>query len=151
MNRVLLVILLALVGCASSSNADPTEPTTAGSTATSLQPAMIADASVSGLFPDVVAAEVVRNGDGTYRFDVTISSPYDSNDQYADAWRVLGLEGTEYGVRILTHPHANEQPFTRSLDGIEIPDDVATVVVQGRDLVNGWGGATLEVNLNEMG
>ena len=35
-----------------------------------------------------------------------------------DAWRVLDPDGNELGVRILTHDHANEQPFTRSQGGI---------------------------------
>jgi hypothetical protein len=52
-------------------------------------------------------------------------------------------------VRVLTHPHANEQPFTRSLDGVEIPQEVDRVVVQGRDLINGWGGVTAEVELDK--
>ncbi len=43
--------------------------------------------------------------------------------------------------------HANEQPFTRSLSGVEIPDDVSIVTIQGRDQVNGRGGATLEIRL----
>lgn len=97
-------------------------------------------------FPDVI--EVVSELDnGLWTFSVTISSPYDSPERYADAWRVLGPDGTEYGFRLLTHDHANEQPFTRSQSGISIPDDVGTVTVQGRDLVNGWGGGTLDHDL----
>lgn len=50
-------------------------------------------------------------------------------------------------MRVLTHDHAGEQPFTRSKSGIAIPDDVNQVIVQGRDLVNGWGGAEITVDL----
>ena len=60
---------------------------------------------------------------------------------------VLGPDGTEYGIRILAHDHANEQPFTRSQSGIPIPADVQTVTIQGRDLANGWGGLTFELTL----
>ena len=98
-------------------------------------------------FPDVLGAVSEQNDDGTWTFAVTISSPYDAPDQYADAWRVLGADGTEYGFRLLTHDHANEQPFTRSQSGITIPDDVTTVTVEGRDLVNGWGGVSIEHEL----
>lgn len=45
----------------------------------------------------------------------------------------------------LTHDHANEQPFTRSLTGLEIPDDVTRISVEGRDQTHGWGGDTVEV------
>lgn len=99
------------------------------------------------LFPDVLDVTVQQATDGTYTFDVTISSPYDSPDRYADAWRVRSVEGTVYGVRELVHDHAAEQPFTRSLSGVEIPADVDAVVVEGRDQVNGWGGETLRVEL----
>lgn len=100
-----------------------------------------------GEFPDVLAAEATQAADGTWRFDVTLSSPYDTPAKYADAWRVRHSDGTEYGIRILGHDHANEQPFTRSESGIEIPDDVDTVIIEARDLLDGWGGATLEFAL----
>lgn len=100
------------------------------------------------LFPDVVDASATRDGDGTWTFSATLSSPYDSAERYADAWRVVGPDGTVYGTRELLHDHANEQPFTRSQSGIEIPDDVDEVTVEGRDQVSGWGGATVAVTLD---
>lgn len=100
----------------------------------------------SALYPDVVDVSV-NGGDGEYGFDVTLSSPYDTPDRYADAWRVVGEDGVVYGVKELTHDHASEQPFTRSLRGVEIPDTVNSVVVEGRDQVYGWGGATVSVTL----
>lgn len=106
------------------------------------------DSSVpSQLYPDVIDVTVTASPDGTYRFDVTISSPYDSDERYADAWRVKDRSGEVFGIRELTHPHANEQPFTRSLAGVEVPDDVDAVVVEARDSLNGWGGETMELNL----
>ena len=103
--------------------------------------------SGDGLFPDVVGASAERSADGTWRFDVTLSSPYDTPDRYADAWRVLGPDGAELGVRVLAHDHANEQPFTRSLTGVTIPDGLTTVTIEGRDQLNGWGGATVTLDL----
>jgi len=97
------------------------------------------------MYPDILDASLEEQQDGTYDVSVTVSSPYDSQERYADAWRLLTPAGEEIAVRILTHPHANEQPFTRSLTGVEIPEGVERVVVQGRDLVNGWGGETIEV------
>lgn len=110
------------------------------------EPADGAD-DASTFFPDVLEVTSSMDSDGTWTFAVTLSSPYDTPQQYADAWRVLGPDGTEYGFRLLTHDHANEQPFTRSQSGIEIPDDVEVVTVEARDLVNGWGGGTLEHEL----
>ena len=98
-------------------------------------------------FPDILAAQATPTGDNTWRFDVTVSSTYDTPQRYADAWRVVGPDGTEFGIRVLAHDHASEQPFTRSQSGIVIPADVTTVTIEGRDLANGWGGGFLEVNL----
>ncbi|HZD23183.1 MAG TPA: N-acetylmuramoyl-L-alanine amidase [Acidimicrobiia bacterium] len=98
------------------------------------------------LYPDVVAAEVARGSD-TYSVEVTISSPYDTTQRYADAFRVVGDDGRVYGIRQLTHDHANEQPFTRSLGGVEIPGSVDSVTVEARDQVYGWGGETVTVEL----
>ena len=105
-----------------------------------------ADAEAEATFPDVVEVLVAPDGDG-YRFDVTISSPYDTPERYADAWRVLAPDGTVLGVRELTHHHADEQPFTRSLPGVAIPAEVESVTVEARDLANGWGGATVTVDV----
>jgi N-acetylmuramoyl-L-alanine amidase len=100
----------------------------------------------SSLYPDVLDVDV-SGSDGVYGFDVTLSSPYDTPERYADAWRVWGEDGVVYGVNELTHDHASEQPFTRSLVGVEIPESVKTVVVEGRDQVYGWGGETVTVTL----
>ncbi len=105
------------------------------------------DSSTGELFPDVVDATATRSDDGTWTIAATLSSPYDSPERYADAWQVLGPDGTQYGERFLTHDHANEQPFTRSESGIEIPDSVDVVTIQGRDQVSGWGGETFELTL----
>ena len=98
-------------------------------------------------FPDVVNAKVQIRGDNRFDFDVTISSPYDSPQRYADAFRVLGVDGRAYGERILWHDHAAEQPFTRDLYGVTIPAGVKTVVLQARDQKYGYGGKTLQVTL----
>ena len=55
------------------------------------------DQGNSGTFPEVVAVTVAASENRSYRFDVTISSPYDSPGRYADAWRVVGPDGTTYG------------------------------------------------------
>jgi len=98
-------------------------------------------------FPDVVGVKVQPRGAGKFDFDVTVSSPYDSAQRYADAFRVSGKDGKVYGERILWHDHAGEQPFTRDLYGVTIPTGVRRVVVQARDQKHGYGGKTAEVAL----
>ncbi len=101
------------------------------------------------LFPNVVSATLTRTGENTYRVSVALSSPYDTPDRYADAWRVLDPHCAELGTRILTHDHQFEQPFTRSLSNVVIPDGVTEVTIQGRDQISGWGGGTVTVRVPE--
>lgn len=98
-------------------------------------------------FPDVIGVEVTETAENVFTFAVTISSPYDTPERYADAWRIKGADGTVYGIRELTHDHASEQPFTRSLTGVEIPEEAETVTIEGRDLDHGWGGETVSIDL----
>ena len=109
-------------------------------------PARAADPTLQK-YPDVVAAKAQARGADTFDFDVTVSSPYDTPRRYADAFRVLGKEGTVLGERILLHGHAGEQPFTRDLYGVRIPRGIRTVTVQARDQQYGYGGKTVEVVL----
>ncbi|MEM8579211.1 MAG: hypothetical protein AAGF60_15285 [Pseudomonadota bacterium] len=84
---------------------------------------------------------------GTWRFDVTISHGDTGWDHYADGWRVLAMDGTELGMRVLYHPHVDEQPFTRSLSDVAIPDGTRQVQVQARDNVTGWNVGTTVIDL----
>lgn len=95
--------------------------------------------------PDVETATLTPGGDGAYDVEVTISSAYDSPERYADGWRVLTDDGQVLGTHELAHHHADEQPFTRTQTGLQIPPDVREVVVEGRDSRNGWGGTTVRV------
>ncbi|MEE9182934.1 MAG: hypothetical protein V3U39_00485 [Acidimicrobiia bacterium] len=92
---------------------------------------------------DVIEAVVTRDGSGTYRFDVTVSSQDTGWDKYADAWEVRDSSGNVLGVRVLTHPHVDEQPFTRSLSQVMIPTRVRELVVAARDSVDGFCGEEL--------
>ena len=94
---------------------------------------------------DHVAAR--QSSNGTWRFDVTISHPDTGWSHYADAWRVLDMEGNQLGIRELAHPHVKEQPFTRSLSGVRIPEGVTSVQVQARDKPGGWNSQTKVVRL----
>lgn len=100
-------------------------------------------------FPDVIAVKVKVAAPGVFDFDVTVSSPYDTPSRYADGFRVSTTEGKVLGERKLLHDHQTEQPFTRDLYSVKIPDGIAKVVVQARDQKYGYGGKTVEVLLPE--
>lgn len=86
----------------------------------------------------VLSAEATLTGQ-TWRFDVTLTHADAGWDHYADGWGVYLPDGTELGYRTLAHPHVNEMPFTRSLSGVVIPDDVTEVLIRPRDNVHGEG------------
>ena len=88
--------------------------------------------------PRVVAATATQEADGTWTVDVTLQHPDTGWDHYASAWRLLTPEGTVLGERELTHPHVDEQPFTRSLSGIVIPRGLRMVLIQPRCTMDGW-------------
>lgn len=103
---------------------------------------------------DVERVRAVQSPDGTWTFYVTVSHPDTGWEDYADGWDVLTPDGTVFKpdpsspfTRLLLHPHETEQPFTRSQSGIAIPQDVTQVLVRAHDLVDGFGGREVIVDL----
>lgn len=111
-------------------------------------------ASTSGGDADVEFVRASQGSDGTWRFDVTVRHPDTGWEDYADGWDVVLPDGTVLKpdadspfTRLLLHPHENEQPFTRSQSGLVIPDGVTTVTVRAHDIVDGFGGREILVDL----
>ncbi len=98
-------------------------------------------------FPDVLSVKVKPVRAGVFDFDVTVSSPYDTPQRYADAFRVTTLDGKPIGERTLWHDHQDEQPFTRDLYGVSIPAGISKVRVQARDQKFGYGGKSVDIAL----
>ena len=96
---------------------------------------------------DVVAARAERQPDGRYRFVVTLRHADSGWSHYADGWQVLAPDGRVLATRVLRHPHVDEQPFTRDLADVEIPEDLRRVVIRARDSKHGAGGAEVQVDL----
>jgi hypothetical protein len=97
--------------------------------------------------PAVVQNVKVSKVGGSYTFNVTISHSDIGWEDYADIWRIRDMSGNVLGERILAHPHVNEQPFTRSLSGVKIPDGIDTVMIEAHDTVTGWAANTKTVKL----
>ena len=104
--------------------------------------------------PDVIAGEadvtdVEANCDAESGcdFHVTVRHADEGWEHYADRWEVLTLDGEVLGTRELAHPHDNEQPFTRSLRGVRVPEGVDEVILRARDSRHGYGGETMSVSL----
>jgi hypothetical protein len=103
--------------------------------------------SAAQQYPDVVGVQVQARGGNRFDFGVTISSPYDTPQRYADAFRVMSAAGQVFDERKLLHDHADEQPFTRDLYGVSVPTAIRVIVVQARDQKFGYGGKTVRVAL----
>ena len=94
---------------------------------------------------DVPSVAIEAQGDGDYRFDVTLYHDDDGEDGYANWWQVETLAGEQLGRRDLLHAHSTD-PFTRS-ESITIPDGVDCVVVRGHDQTHSYGGQAMTVGL----
>ncbi|SCZ69325.1 hypothetical protein SAMN04488118_10926 [Epibacterium ulvae] len=94
--------------------------------------------------PKIEGVQAQKNG-AAWTFSVTLSHPDTGWDHYADGWRVLDMEGNVLATRVLHHPHVNEQPFTRSQSGIDIPKGADQVQIQARDNLDGWATETVVV------
>ncbi|PVB63729.1 hypothetical protein DCO57_02820 [Labrenzia sp. 011] len=99
-------------------------------------------ATVLGCLPasadevEIVGATARKTGAG-WTFSVTLKHADTGWDHYADLWQVYSPDGDLLGERVLLHPHVDEQPFTRSLSGVTVPESLDEVVIRARDTVHG--------------
>lgn len=96
---------------------------------------------------EIVDAVAERQGE-SWRFAVTLRHGDTGWDDYADGWRVLTPADEVLGTRELLHPHVTEQPFTRSLSGVAVPDGLAEVRIESSTNRTGWSGDTLVLQLS---
>jgi len=97
---------------------------------------------------DVEIKKVVMEKSGdVWIFQVTLQHGDSGWKHYANAWRVLDENGKVIKTRVLGHPHVDEQPFTRGLSGVVIPEGSKTVTVEARDKVHGWSKNRVVINL----
>ncbi|GAA1213965.1 hypothetical protein [Rhodoglobus aureus] len=135
-----LAVTFAVTGCSAAS-------TSSGTSELSTLPPASSSSDPATFFPDVEDVVVTPSGTNRFDFAVTISSAYDTPQQYADGWRVQSPDGTVLGEHTLGHDHASEQPFTRTQSGVDIPEGITEVTIEGRDQANGYGGTTATVEL----
>lgn len=98
----------------------------------------------------ILAASFRNMGNGLWSVKVTLKHGDTGWDHYADNWRVVDGEGNIIGDRVLHHPHVNEQPFTRELSGVKIPEGITTVYIEAHDKMHGWGLNRLVVDLKKV-
>lgn len=94
----------------------------------------------------VVNATAVNQGAGTFTISATVLSADTGWDKYADLWTV-SVDGVVIGERVLAHPHETEQPFTRSVSGVVVPEGATVLSIAAQDSVSGFCGEVFELEL----
>ncbi len=81
--------------------------------------------------------------DAASRCEITVTLQHDDEgwSHFADRWEVIDPAGERLATRVLRHPHVQEQPFTRSLRGVQLPATLTHVSIRAHDSVHGHGGA----------
>lgn len=135
------------IATAQSGSAGPTTTESRSvDTTVSVPDVAASDAPVGQLCASVIDAEATKNGD-TWTFALTVRSDDISTTEFGDSWELRTLEGEVIATRVLAHEHMNEQPFTRSMSGIVIPEGITTVIGVAHHSVGGYCGETLEIEL----
>jgi len=140
---LLLAGMLVIAACTASGGATDTSTRTAAESTIATTSAT--SPGTAGC-ADVVDASIEPTSGG-FRVSVTLLTADTGWEKYADAWEVRTIDGTVLGTRVLAHPHVDEQPFTRSLNGVAIPPAVTSVEIAARDSIEGFCGTTLVVNV----
>lgn len=109
---------------------------------------MFLPVSAWGNEPTIEEVRAQKSGNN-WNLTVTLKHPDSGWNHYADGWEVLDENGDRLGYRLLAHPHEHEQPFTRSLGGVEISAGIDKVFIRAHCLVDGWGDQLFEVSLAE--
>lgn len=148
---LVMLSVLMLTGCEAfflANNEPQVAPTVAVIEEQPIMMSSDADANVEFV-------RAVNNGD-TWTFHVTVRHPDTGWEDYADGWDVVLPDGTvlkrnsdDPFTRLLLHPHETEQPFTRSQSGLVIPDSITQVTVRAHDIVDGFGGVEVVVDLTQ--
>ncbi len=162
-----ILMMLFIVGCQTEKPALP-QPIENGEQLTQLSATNEAPTAVpatSDIPPppsttanaDVTFVRAIHTGDDTWTFHVTVDHPDTGWEDYADGWDVVLPDGTVVKpnetspfTRLLTHPHETERPFTRSQSNITIPPSITSVTVRAHDLVDGFGGKEVVVDLTAV-
>lgn len=111
-----------------------------------LAASLIASAS-SADEPEIVGVTATQSG-AAWRVEVTILHPDSGWDHYVDGWEVQDKDGNRLGYRLLHHPHVNEQPFTRALDDLSLPETTREIFVRAHCSVDGWSSEPVRVTLD---
>lgn len=102
------------------------------------------------IYAQVEQVKMLENANGTWTINVTISHEDTGWNHYADLWVVVNRDTEEIlGSRVLAHPHVGEQPFTRGLSGVQIPEGTRFIEIRGKCNLHGFEGKRILINMDE--
>lgn len=114
------------------------------------RPTLYPAGTIEGADAEVRFVQATETAPGVWTFTVTVFHPDDGEAHYANGWDVVLPDNTVLKVnsddpftRLLTHPHDDEQPFTRSQAGIVVPAGTTRLYVRAHDNVHGYGNPVL--------
>jgi len=103
----------------------------------------------------VIAVNAIDHGGQGWTFSVTVQHPDTGWSDYCNGWDVVTDQGEilksssqDQFTRLLLHPHEHEQPFTRSQSGLHVPEGATILTVRAHDIVHGFGGKEITINLD---
>ena len=96
---------------------------------------------------DVLNVDLSCSSDLICDFNVTVKHADDGWEHFANKWEVISPDGKILATRELAHPHVNEQPFTRSLKNVRVPENLSEVIVRAHDSIHEYGGKEITVKL----
>jgi hypothetical protein len=135
MGRVLSLLVL-LTGCTTAAEPPTSDDSPPGETAPQAS---------TGAEVQAVSA---TGEDGAWVLSVTLLSPDVDCSRYADWWELLDPDGTLVYRRILNHSHADEQPFTRAGDPVDLTAE-RELLVRGHMNDSGYGGAVFRGTVSD--
>ena len=96
---------------------------------------------------DVREVRISKVQSGVFRIEVTVAHRDEGWQHYANRWEVVAPDGQVLATRVLRHPHVHEQPFTRALPRVHVPEGNDWVTIRAHDSVHEGGGVEQRVEL----
>ena len=97
----------------------------------------------------IIAADFQSSNGNFWTVNVTLQHDDKGWDHYADRWQIVDSESRVLGNRVLHHPHVHEQPFTRGIGSIMLPEGVTSVFIEAHDKLHGWSPHRLMIDMKK--
>ena len=98
---------------------------------------------------EVIFVSASQQFDGKWCFKTSVKHNDEGWDHYANGWEILDAKGNLLWERPLTHPHVNEQPFTRRLCDVQISPETTELIVRAKCNKHSYGNKTISVDFTK--